>query len=244
MVFPQVFDKINPIENINMIDDNENDSAFDSANEINNNAINIDIDTNSANMIDNDAINSINMVDDTIEDDTNANNNIVSIKAIDMLINNNRSPTGSSNNTIGKFAPTTTTTDDTKPNETNHLSTTDNDKKGTTDTNNVNQAKILSSSWLEDEVRGIVGETSEMFVPNPSREEVITDAINGLRRFKDNLRWKEYFKLQESKKRRGEKKKRTKRGNETTRISMEEVEEKKWKLNHRRVDTQLRQRQD
>ena len=64
---------------------------------------------------------------------------------------------------------------------------------------------------LEIEVQSIVGETSEMFVPNPSREEVITDAIKGLRRFKDNLRWKEYFKIKQQESKREEESKKRKR---------------------------------
>ena len=36
---------------------------------------------------------------------------------------------------------------------------------------------------------------SEKFVPQPERDDVITDAISGLRRFKETVRWREYFRL-------------------------------------------------
>mgnify|MGYP001787478984 FL=1 len=46
----------------------------------------------------------------------------------------------------------------------------------------------------------MVGGTSEKFVPEPTGEDILTDAINGLRRFKDTVRWKAFHKqLQEEK---------------------------------------------
>jgi len=45
-----------------------------------------------------------------------------------------------------------------------------------------------------------VGGTSEKFVPEPTGEDILTDVINGLRRFKDAVRWKAFHKyLQEEK---------------------------------------------
>jgi len=41
----------------------------------------------------------------------------------------------------------------------------------------------------------LVGGTSEKFVPEPMGEDITTDLINGLRRFKAAVRWKVYFKL-------------------------------------------------
>ena len=56
---------------------------------------------------------------------------------------------------------------------------------------------------LEDEVLCLVGETSDKYVPQPSGDDIITDAVNGLRRFKDNVRWKDFHRqLQEEKDRR------------------------------------------
>ena len=75
--------------------------------------------------------------------------------------------------------------------------------KGTTDTTTTTNHKDLSNTTakdgyaaaLEDEVQCLVGGTSEKFVPEPMGEDITTDLINGLRRFKDAARWKVYFKL-------------------------------------------------
>jgi len=74
--------------------------------------------------------------------------------------------------------------------------------KGTTDTTIMTNHKDLSKATkdghaaaLEDEVQCLVGGTSEKFVPEPMGEDVTIDLINGLRRFKDAVRWKNYFKL-------------------------------------------------
>jgi len=56
-------------------------------------------------------------------------------------------------------------------------------------------AKDGYAAALEDEVQCLVGGTSEKFVPEPMGEDITTDLINGLRRFKDAVRWKVYFKL-------------------------------------------------
>ena len=162
-------DLIDPIVSIGTIDmlinNNEmlTESNISNSNStIDSNTIDIDIDIDST--------------DPTIPIDsaapTNSATPIASIEMHDIGIG--RSSEFERRNNI---APTTTSGNNTNPNEMNHPSVANNnsDKKGTTDTNNVKQQKILSSSWLEDEVRSIVGETSEMFVPNPSREEVITD---------------------------------------------------------------------
>ena len=74
----------------------------------------------------------------------------------------------------------------------------DQGKQGTTDTTKANNHKVLSV--LTDEVQCLVGETSEKYVPQPTRDEVIQDAINGLRRFKDGIRWKEFHRLQQQEK--------------------------------------------
>jgi GIY-YIG catalytic domain len=68
-------------------------------------------------------------------------------------------------------------------------------KKGTADTTKATIHQDLSS--LEDEVRCLVGGTSEKFVPQPNRDEIITDLVNGLRRFKDAVRWKDFHRLQQ-----------------------------------------------
>jgi len=74
--------------------------------------------------------------------------------------------------------------------------------KGTTDTATTTNHKDLSKATkdgyaavLEDEVQCLVGGTSEKFVPEPMGEDITTDLINGLCRFKDAVRWKVYFKL-------------------------------------------------
>ena len=48
------------------------------------------------------------------------------------------------------------------------------------------------SSAIEDEVQYLVGETSEKYVPQPSGDALILDAVKGLRRFKDAVRWKDF----------------------------------------------------
>lgn len=67
--------------------------------------------------------------------------------------------------------------------------------KGTTDTAITTDHKDLFlntqdgyAAALEDEVQSLVGGTSEKFVPEPSGEDILTDVINGLRRFKDAVR--------------------------------------------------------
>jgi GIY-YIG catalytic domain len=71
-------------------------------------------------------------------------------------------------------------------------------QKGTTDTVKAMLEDDLSS--LEDEVQSLVGGTSEKFVPQPSRDDVISDIVNGLRRFKDVVRWKDFHRLQHEEK--------------------------------------------
>ena len=70
--------------------------------------------------------------------------------------------------------------------------------KGTTDTTKATSHNVLS---FADEVQCLVGETSEKFVPQPSKDEVISDTINGLRRFKDAVRWKEYHRIRKQEER-------------------------------------------
>ena len=69
---------------------------------------------------------------------------------------------------------------------------------GTTDTNSLQEQHNLS---IMDEVLKALGGTSEKFVPQPTQSEVLSDAIRGLRRFKDAVRWKEFFRLQKQEER-------------------------------------------
>jgi len=50
-------------------------------------------------------------------------------------------------------------------------------------------------SVVMQEVKCLVGGTSEKFIPEPMGEDITADLINGLRRFKDAARWKVYFEL-------------------------------------------------
>jgi hypothetical protein len=68
------------------------------------------------------------------------------------------------------------------------------DDEGTTDTNQVTEYHEGHS--LEEKVLNLVGETSDKFIPAPTRDQVITDALEGLRRFKETVRWKDYFRTQ------------------------------------------------
>jgi GIY-YIG catalytic domain len=69
------------------------------------------------------------------------------------------------------------------------------DAEGTTNTTTATAYNEVLSS-LEDEVRCLVGETSEKFVPAPTQDQVLTDTIEALRRFKEAVRWKAFFRAQ------------------------------------------------
>ena len=43
---------------------------------------------------------------------------------------------------------------------------------------------------IEDEVQRLVEEISQKFVPVPSKEEVVIDMCEGMRRFAHSVRWK------------------------------------------------------
>jgi len=96
-----------------------------------------------------------------------------------------------------------TTQTDNASDTTNKTTTSNSNQKGATDTATTTNHKDLSNTTakdgyaatLEDEVQCLVGGTSEKFVPEPMGEDITTDLINGLRRFKDAVRWKVYFKL-------------------------------------------------
>ena len=42
----------------------------------------------------------------------------------------------------------------------------------------------------------LVGGTSEKFVPQPSKDDVLIDAMTALRGFKDSVRWREFHRLE------------------------------------------------
>jgi hypothetical protein len=48
---------------------------------------------------------------------------------------------------------------------------------------------------LHEQVSVLVRETSEKYVPEPSRNDILSDAIIGLRRFSNSCRWKEFWRL-------------------------------------------------
>jgi hypothetical protein len=68
------------------------------------------------------------------------------------------------------------------------------DVAGTTDTT---QATVYnddhSLAQLADEVQCLVGETSEKFIPAPTHDQILSDAIEGLCRFKEVVQWKDFF---------------------------------------------------
>ena len=68
-------------------------------------------------------------------------------------------------------------------------------KMGTADTAKATLNDNLS--YLMDEVQCLVGETSEKFVPQPSRDDIISDLVKGLRRFRDTVRWKDFHRQQQ-----------------------------------------------
>jgi hypothetical protein len=69
------------------------------------------------------------------------------------------------------------------------------DDEGTTATTTTTESYDDHSS-LEEKVQCLVGGTSEKFVPAPTRDQVIQDTIEGLRRFKEAVRWKDFFRTQ------------------------------------------------
>ena len=71
-------------------------------------------------------------------------------------------------------------------------------KQGTTYTTKTVTHQDLSI--IIDEVQSLVEETSEKFVPQPTRDEILSDTINGLRRFKDAVRWKEFHRIKQQEK--------------------------------------------
>ena len=48
---------------------------------------------------------------------------------------------------------------------------------------------------LQDEVLSLSSGTSEKYVPQPSRLQIQSDILLGLRRFKNAVRWKEFSRL-------------------------------------------------
>jgi hypothetical protein len=93
--------------------------------------------------------------------------------------------------------------------------------KGTTNTTKATLHQDLSSS-LEDEAQCLVGETSKKFVPQPNRNDIIVDVVNGLRRFKDSVRWKDFHRAQQEEK---EKRLNIKRNNNHNIIEIEDNQE-------------------
>jgi hypothetical protein len=76
-----------------------------------------------------------------------------------------------------------------------HSSYNTHDAAGTTDTTKMTEYHKGQSS-LEEQVRCLVGETSEKFIPAPTQDQVISDAFEGIRRFKEAVRWKDFFRSQ------------------------------------------------
>ena len=68
-------------------------------------------------------------------------------------------------------------------------------KKGTTNTTKATIENDLSNGSipmdLEEEVQCLVGGTSEKYVPQPKWEDIITDTVQAMRRFKQDVRWKD-----------------------------------------------------
>ena len=54
---------------------------------------------------------------------------------------------------------------------------------------------MLQIHNLHDEVLSLSSGTSEKYVPQPSRIQIQSDILIGLRRFKNTIRWKEFFRL-------------------------------------------------
>jgi hypothetical protein len=65
------------------------------------------------------------------------------------------------------------------------------DSEDTTDTTQATAYNEVFS--FEEEILSLVGKTSEKFVPAPSHDQVLVDAIEALRRFKEGVRWKSFF---------------------------------------------------
>jgi hypothetical protein len=67
------------------------------------------------------------------------------------------------------------------------------DNLGTTDSTEATEFHEVLSAKLQDEVLCLMGETSEKFVPAPTKDQVISDAVEALRQFKEAVRWKAFF---------------------------------------------------
>jgi hypothetical protein len=48
---------------------------------------------------------------------------------------------------------------------------------------------------LHEKVSELVRGTSEKYVPEPGKNDILSDAIIGLRRFSNSCRWKEFWRL-------------------------------------------------
>ena len=80
-------------------------------------------------------------------------------------------------------------------------------KKGTTDTAKATIENDLSngSMDLEEEVQCLVGGTSEKYVPQPKWEDILTDVVQAMRKFKQDVRWKDFHRQDKEEQERREK---------------------------------------
>jgi hypothetical protein len=60
-------------------------------------------------------------------------------------------------------------------------------------TNTTLATEYNDSLSLADKVRCLLGETSEKYIPRPFVDQVLTDALDGLCRFKEVVRWRFFF---------------------------------------------------
>ena len=49
---------------------------------------------------------------------------------------------------------------------------------------------------ISEEVQNLVSETSEKYVPQPSKSQILADLLVGLKRFRESVRWKWHWKEQ------------------------------------------------
>jgi len=166
-------------------------------------------------------------------DNESSSNSDASFETRDIDYDHNNEQDRKNMATTNLNVPTTTNTN--VPTTTTQFTTIDTNLKGTTDTTTVTNHKDLSTTTtqdgyaavLGDEVQCLVGGTSEKFVPEPTGEDILTDVINGLRRFKDAVRWKAFHKyLQE------EKDKEKQSGTHNTANNTQEEEEQQQTHNH------------
>ena len=58
----------------------------------------------------------------------------------------------------------------------------------------------MNNPSIKEEVQHITRETSEKYIAQPSRRQVLADLLIGLKRFRNVVRWKEFFLLEKVKK--------------------------------------------